>query len=100
MNQTTTTEPSVRQQQIEARRARVAAQLPKIPRVRVLPASDDIRKYIKHPTGIKFPATGSAEWPLDSFTRRRLRDGSVTREEQQKEAEQQPHARTRARRDE
>jgi len=101
MNQATA-EKSVRQQQIEARRNRVASVIPKIPRVRVVPASDDVRKYIKHPTGLKFPESGAAEWPLDSFTRRRLRDGSVTREEQQqKEAEQQqPHARPRARRDE
>src|SRR5262245_56407232 len=99
MNQATA-EKSVRQQQIEARRNRVASVIPKIPRVRVVPASDDVRKYIKHPTGLKFPESGAAEWPLDSFTRRRLRDGSVTREEQ-KESEQQSTARPhRARRDE
>jgi len=99
MNQATA-EKSVRQQQIEARRNRVASVIPKIPRVRVVPASDDVRKYIKHPSGLKFPESGAAEWPLDSFTRRRLRDGSVTREEQ-KEPEQQSAARPhRARRDE
>jgi len=48
------------------------------PRVRVLPRDDKVRKSISHyPTGIKFPAEGSVEWPHDTFTKKRIRDGSV-----------------------
>jgi hypothetical protein len=47
--------------------------------VRVLPRNDQIRKYIKHPrTRVGFPAEGSAEWPNDAFTKRRIIDGDVT----------------------
>jgi hypothetical protein len=37
-----------------------------------------IAKAIKHPSGIKFSADGTAHWPDDSFTRRRIRDGDIT----------------------
>lgn len=73
--------PSEREKRIKARRDRIAALTPKIERVRVNPANDDIRRAIAHPAGIRFPESGSVEWPLDSFTKRRLADGSVTREE-------------------
>lgn len=47
--------------------------------VRVLPANEQIRKYIKHPSNrARFPAEGSVEWPNDSFTKRRIADGDVT----------------------
>jgi len=47
--------------------------------VRVLPRSDDIRKYLKHqPSRVGFLATGSAEWPNDTFTKRRIAEGDVT----------------------
>ena len=47
--------------------------------VRVLPRNEQIRKYIKHPaTRVGFPAEGSAEWPNDAFTKRRIIDGDVT----------------------
>ena len=52
-------------------------------RVRVTPAKESLRKILKHPgasTG-SFRSTGSVEWPLDTFTRRRIRDGDVTVEE-------------------
>jgi hypothetical protein len=67
--------------------------------VRVLPTSDDIRRYIKHPrTRVGFPAEGSAEWPNDAFTKRRIIDGDVRIEapgvlqaaEQQRAIEQKP----------
>jgi hypothetical protein len=46
--------------------------------VRVLPKNDMIRKYIKHqPSRIGWLKEGSVEWPLDAFTRNRLRDGDV-----------------------
>jgi len=47
--------------------------------VRVTPRDENIRKLLRHPLrGRGFPSTGSVEWPLDTFTRRRLRDGDVT----------------------
>jgi hypothetical protein len=48
-----------------------------IPRARVEP-TDDKYRVIRHPNGARFYATGSSEWPLDSFTTRRLRDGDIT----------------------
>jgi hypothetical protein len=50
--------------------------------VRVVPKNADIRKYIKHPrTKVGFMAEGSAEWPNDTFTKRRIADGDVTIEQ-------------------
>ena len=47
--------------------------------VRVTPRDDDMRRVLKHPNGMAFRDDGgSVEWPLDRFTRRRIRDGSVT----------------------
>jgi hypothetical protein len=75
-------EKSIREQQVEERERRVAETNPPLERVRVTPASDDLRRLLVHPTGIGFPEnTGSVEWPLDKFTRRRIEDGSVTRED-------------------
>jgi hypothetical protein len=54
--------------------------MPVFPRVRVVPRDDDIRQFIKHPSGGPFPASGAAEWPLDTFTNRRLADGDITLE--------------------
>lgn len=92
-----TAEKSVRRQQVEARRARVAKLIPKTPRVRVVPRDDKIREAIKHPTGIKFGADGAAEWPFDQFTKRRLRDGDITIEEKREPTharDPRPRART------
>lgn len=50
------------------------------PGVSVLPANEDGRRLLKHPNGGGFPADGAAVWPDDRFTKRRLADGSVTRE--------------------
>jgi hypothetical protein len=50
------------------------------PGIRVVPAKDEYRAVLKHPKSGGFAATGSAEWPDDRFTKRRLADGSVTRE--------------------
>jgi len=52
-----------------------------IPPVRVTPTSDDVRRLVKHPKAGGFQAEGGAEWPNDSFTARRVRDGDVTIEE-------------------
>lgn len=50
-------------------------------RVRVSPRDDEMRRLMKHPRAGGFRETGSAEWPLDTFTKRRIREGSVTLEE-------------------
>jgi hypothetical protein len=76
MNDTATA--TVRQKQIEARRQRVATLMPKTPRIRVMPRDDEVRRFIAHaPSGLRFPAHGSVEWPHDTFTRRRIADGTV-----------------------
>jgi hypothetical protein len=47
--------------------------------VRVKANSEKIRKYIFHPIGRRrFNAKGYADWPNDSFTANRVRDGDVT----------------------
>jgi hypothetical protein len=60
----------------------------RLPTVRVLPASEEIRRVLRHPRAMAFRATGSVEWPRDSFTQRRLDDGSITIEAPHKAA---PH---------
>ena len=66
-----------------------------IRRVRVNPRDETVRRDIRHmPDGIKFPATGSVEWPLDQFTKRRLRDGTVTIAEDQQQRKPAPPPRT------
>jgi hypothetical protein len=73
-------EKSLREKQLDERREKMKKLNPPLERVRVTPASDELRKALKHPNGVKFPASGSVEWPLDQFTRRRIKDGSVNRE--------------------
>lgn len=73
----------VKSEQWHRRNARVRrlAEMRATKRVRVVPRDETIRRDIKHmPGGIMFPAEGSVEWPLDQFTKRRLRDGTVTLE--------------------
>jgi hypothetical protein len=77
--------PTERQKRIQARKDRIAALIPKVERVRVNPASDDIRRAIRHPSGPRFPESGSVEWPLDTFTKRRIAEGSVTRDEERRD---------------
>lgn len=66
--------------------------------IRVVP-QEKYRAVLAHPKAGGFPAEGGKEWPDDRFTKRRLADGSVTREEpppppegeaQRDEAEQRP----------
>lgn len=52
------------------------------PGIRVVPANDAMRRLLKHPSRGAFPRTGGVEWPNDKYTKRRLADGSVTREEE------------------
>lgn len=51
-----------------------------VERVRVQPRDDDMRRVLKHPSAGGFRPQGSIEWPLDQFTKRRLRAGSITLE--------------------
>lgn len=53
-------------------------------KVRVSPAKELFRGLIKHPNGGGFRSSGSVEWPLDSFTKRRIRDGDVIVEKREK----------------
>jgi hypothetical protein len=59
-------------------------------RVRVEPVNQRVRETIAHPFGGRFPATGSTEWPNDSFTKRRIRDGDIklAADQQQRPQEQ------------
>ena len=58
--------------------------------IRVVPAKDEYRGVLAHPKAGGFPTEGSKEWPDDRFTKRRLADGSVTRETAEGKA-QAPH---------
>lgn len=51
--------------------------------MRVWPKNEDVRRMIKHPSGVAFAEDIStpAEWPDDQFTTRRLRDGDVLLEQ-------------------
>jgi hypothetical protein len=71
-------EIDVRAQARQERIARVRAMAPD-QTVRVNPRDEGIRSRLRHPLrGRGFPSTGSVEWPLDTFTRRRIRDGDDT----------------------
>ena len=58
-------------------RAKLARGLAETRRVRVRPATEEYRKVIRHPRYGGFRSSGSISWPLDNFTKRRIRDGSV-----------------------
>jgi hypothetical protein len=78
-------EPSERKKRRLARIALVKSQT-QTPRVRVVPKNDELRKVLKHPTtGMAFRESGSVEWPHDTFTKRRIRDGDITIEERAQE---------------
>ncbi|MCP3471420.1 hypothetical protein NLM33_18760 [Bradyrhizobium sp. CCGUVB1N3] len=49
--------------------------------VRVTPANHIMRRLLKHPHAGGFPKEGGAEWPDDRFTKRRIADGDITRED-------------------
>lgn len=54
------------------------------PGIRVEPKNDDMRRLLKHPRAGHFRSEGSMEWPDDTFTHRRLRDGDIKRVETDK----------------
>lgn len=59
--------------------------------VKVLPKNDVMRRLLKHPSNnVAFQAEGSADWPDDSFTHRRIADGDVTIVEEKAEEKSAP----------
>jgi hypothetical protein len=62
---------------VHPERLRLIAEARKIPRVRVEPTSEEFRRAIRHPSGMKFRPEGSVEWPNDRFTQRRIAEGAV-----------------------
>jgi hypothetical protein len=84
----TKTTVSLRGQRQRDRIEKLRANIP--PGVRVVPRDADMRRVLKHPTGGGFRKEGGATWPDDRFTKRRLMDGTVTREEQPKPAAAEP----------
>lgn len=68
---------SIRWQRRQERLARIR-ETKREERVRVHPRDDVIRRDIRHGVSRQaFPKQGTVEWPLDNFTKRRLRDGTV-----------------------
>lgn len=78
--------PGEKSERYKRRQERIKAvnALTAVPRVRVTPAREELRNVLMHPgTGVRFRKEGSVEWPLDQFTKRRVRDGDVTIEERE-----------------
>lgn len=73
-------EPELTSQQ-KARQARLktVADNSRSAPIKVFAANEDVRRLMKHPSGTRFRTDMNAavEWPHDSFTIRRIRDGSV-----------------------
>ena len=70
------------------------------PGLRVEPTGDNpervaaLRRHLKHiPSGVGFRSEGSAEWPDDTFTRRRIRDGDIKIVEEKKAPPAKPQPR-------
>ena len=81
-------------QRNRARIERVRKMQPR-PGIRVEPKNEDMRRVLKHPRGqLGFRSEGSIEWPNDTFTHNRIRDGDVT-VVQDKPKEKSPSARQR-----
>jgi hypothetical protein len=80
-------EPSIRKKIQMARMAKISKAKKRL-RVRVSPRDDEVRASLKHPRAGAFRSTGSLEWPDDTFTRRRIRDGTVKLEPSRDNGEQ------------
>ncbi|UGY21515.1 hypothetical protein HU675_0045245 [Bradyrhizobium septentrionale] len=65
------------------------------PGIRVSPAKEEYRAVLKHPKGGGFPAEGGKVWPNDRFTKRRLAEGSITRDEPAEQEQSKPQERRR-----
>ena len=66
----------------------------KKPGIRVEPRDDDMRRLLKHPTAGGFRGEGSIEWPDDTFTHRRLKEGSVKLASEEKPVAATPRRRS------
>jgi hypothetical protein len=63
----------------EARQQRVRVIAGGVAPIRVFAANEDMLRVLRHPRGMRFRAAldQAVEWPNDSFTARRIADGSV-----------------------
>lgn len=56
------------------------------PKVRVRLSKPHLKKLLRHPTtGANFTASETSEWPNDSFTKRRIRDGDIAIDKERSE---------------
>ena len=74
---------SLRGLRMNERIAKMREQAAKMQRrtVKVTPKDDTMRKLLQHPKAGGFRGNGSADWPSDRFTQRRIRDGDITVED-------------------
>jgi hypothetical protein len=54
--------------------------------MKVRAKNDEIKNVLYHPTGGRFRDDGTAEWPDDTYTYRRIEDGDVIVDEATPEA--------------
>lgn len=85
----------VRDKAKQERLARIQAGRPPS-HIRVEPANDDMRRVMKHPRAGKFSKQGSANWPNDRFTKRRIAAGDIKAVEQAEPGEQRGRRSSRA----
>jgi len=74
-------DPRARQREDRARRLKmIKGDRPET--VKVFAASEDLQRVLRHPNGVRFrnDINEAVEWPNDSFTARRIADGSVSTE--------------------
>lgn len=62
-----------------ARQAHLKLASAQRPTAKVYAANEEMRRVLRHPNGLRFRAEldQAVEWPHDSFTARRIADGSV-----------------------
>lgn len=58
--------------------------------MKVRAKNDDVKKLIRHPVGGAFRDDGTAEWPDDTYTFRRIQEGDVIAEDQPAQANLAP----------
>jgi len=62
--------------------------------IKVYAANETMRRVLRHPHGVRFRAQldQPVEWPNDSFTARRMRDGSISTSAASGDATEEPDA--------
>ena len=85
---------SLRGLRMNERIAKMREQASKIQQrtVKVTPKDDTMRRLLQHPKAGGFRADGTAEWPDDRFTQRRIRDGDVTVEDGEHKSKPPQHS--------